>query len=94
MADEEIQVHEGRRAGIVVSVRLGPSDAELLGLLRRKYGGNLSAVMRQGLHALAVEAAPGRVAYESSAESYTGGTASESFPPPGQAVATGQLALS
>lgn len=56
MADIEytdIQKHQPRRAGIVVSVRLKPDEAQLLHALADRDGRSLSETLRVGLHALA-----------------------------------------
>ena len=58
MSDErDIQVHEGRRAGVVVSVRLKPQEADLLEALSERDGRTLSETLRVALHCLAT--APG-----------------------------------
>jgi hypothetical protein len=49
----DIQHHEGNRAGIVVSVRLKPEEAELLRGLSDRDGRTLSETLRVALHALA-----------------------------------------
>jgi len=50
---DDIQVHEGRRAGIVVSVRLKASEADLLEALAERDGRTLSETLRIALHLLA-----------------------------------------
>jgi len=61
MTDEnDIQVHEGRPAGVVVSVRLKPADAELLEALAERNGRTLSETLRVALHALATSPDPAR----------------------------------
>lgn len=60
---DEVQVHEGRPAGTVLSVRLGPDDAKLLMELRARHGGTLSDIVRQGLRALAERSSSGGAAY-------------------------------
>jgi hypothetical protein len=49
---EKVEVHEGRRAGIVISVRLKPDEADLLDDLADRYGLSLSDTVRHGLFAL------------------------------------------
>lgn len=49
--DEGIQVHEGRRAGVVISVRLKPEEADLLEGLAERDGRSLSETLRVALHA-------------------------------------------
>jgi hypothetical protein len=49
----DIQHHEGNRAGIVVSVRLKPDEAELLRGLSERDHRTLSETLRVALHALA-----------------------------------------
>jgi hypothetical protein len=56
----DIQVHEGRRAGVVVSVRLKPSEAELLEALAERDGRTLSETLRVALHSLATSPGAGR----------------------------------
>jgi ribbon-helix-helix CopG family protein len=51
--DEKVQVHEGRRSGAVVSVRLKADEAELLEALAQRDGRSLSETLRLGLHCLA-----------------------------------------
>lgn len=61
MSDESgIQVHEGRRAGIVVSVRLKPQEADLLEALAERDGRTLSETLRIALHCLANAPGKGR----------------------------------
>ena len=52
-SEEKVQVHEGRRAGVVVSVRLKADEAELLEALAERDGRTLSETLRIGLHCLA-----------------------------------------
>lgn len=47
------EVHEGRRVGAVVSVRLKPDEAELLEALSEREGRTMSETLRAALHALA-----------------------------------------
>lgn len=49
----DIQRHEGARAGIVVSVRLKPDEAELLRALSERDGRTLSETLRVALHTFA-----------------------------------------
>jgi hypothetical protein len=49
----DIHRHEGQRAGIVVSVRLKPDEAELLRALSERDGRTLSDTLRIALHAFA-----------------------------------------
>ncbi|MHB8660045.1 MAG: ribbon-helix-helix domain-containing protein [Solirubrobacteraceae bacterium] len=49
----DVQHHEGRRAGIVISVRLKPDEAELLRALSERDGRTLSDTLRIALHAFA-----------------------------------------
>lgn len=49
----DVQLHEGHRAGIVVSVRLKPDEAELLRALSSRDGRTLSETLRVGLHVYA-----------------------------------------
>jgi Ribbon-helix-helix protein, copG family len=61
MADkEDIQVHEGRRAGVVVSVRLKPAEADLLEALAKRDGRTLSETLRVALHLMASSPGAGR----------------------------------
>lgn len=53
MAEEDITVHEGRRTGIVVSVRLKPDEADLLQSLSERDGRTMSETMRVALNYLA-----------------------------------------
>lgn len=56
----DIQVHEGRRAGVVVSVRLKASEADLLEALAERDGRTLSETLRVALHLLANTPVGGR----------------------------------
>jgi hypothetical protein len=58
--DKDVQVHEGRRAGVVVSVRLKPGEAELLEALAARDGRTLSETLRIALHTLASSPGAGR----------------------------------
>jgi hypothetical protein len=58
--DRDIQVHEGRRTGVVVSVRLKPEEADLLEALSTRDGRTLSETLRVGLHCLASAPAAGK----------------------------------
>ncbi len=58
--DTDIQVHEGRRAGVVVSVRLKADEAELLEALAERDGRTLSETLRVALHTLATSPGAGR----------------------------------
>lgn len=49
----DIQRHEGDRAGIVVSVRLKPDEAQLLRALSEREHRTLSDTLRVALHQLA-----------------------------------------
>jgi len=82
MTDEnEIQVHEGRRAGVVVSVRLKPADAELLEALAERNGRSLSETLRVALHVLARSPDPGRnLALQGELTAHTKGEWSEERP--------------
>jgi hypothetical protein len=61
MTDEsEIEVHEGRRTGVVVSVRLKPNEADLLEALAERDGRTLSETLRVALHSLATSPGAGR----------------------------------
>ncbi len=51
--DEDVAVHEGRRVGVVVSVRLKPEEADLLELLSERDGRTMSETLRVALHYLA-----------------------------------------
>jgi Ribbon-helix-helix protein, copG family len=57
---QDIQVHEGRRTGVVVSVRLKPHEADLLEALARRDGRTLSETLRIALHTLATSPGAGR----------------------------------
>jgi len=50
---DEIQVHEGRRVGMTVSLRLRPEEAEILTELVRRYDATVSETVRLALNALA-----------------------------------------
>lgn len=58
--NENIQVHEGRRTGVVVSVRLKPHEADLLEALAERDGRTLSETLRLALHCLATSPGAGR----------------------------------
>ena len=58
--DQDIQVHDGRRAGVVVSVRLKPHEADLLEALSARDGRTLSETLRVALHALATSPGAGK----------------------------------
>jgi hypothetical protein len=58
--DKDVQVHEGRRAGVVVSVRLKPGEADLLEALAARDGRTLSETLRIALHTLASSPGAGR----------------------------------
>jgi ribbon-helix-helix CopG family protein len=61
MTDQkDIQVHEGRRAGVVVSVRLKADEADLLEALSERDGRSLSETLRVALHAFATSPGAGR----------------------------------
>jgi hypothetical protein len=47
----DIEQHEPKRAGIVVSVRLKPDEAQLLHVLSDRDGRSLSETLRIALHA-------------------------------------------
>jgi Ribbon-helix-helix protein, copG family len=49
--EEQVPVHEGRRAGVVVSVRLKADEADLLEALAARDGRTLSETLRSALHA-------------------------------------------
>ncbi len=51
--DDKVTVHEGRRVGSVVSVRLKPEEAELLEALSERDGRTLSETLRLALHEFA-----------------------------------------
>jgi hypothetical protein len=51
--NDDIQVHEGRRVGAVVSLRLKPDEAELLSALAARDGRTLSETLRLALHSFA-----------------------------------------
>lgn len=53
MEASKVEVHEGRRVGAVVSVRLKPDEAELLEALAERDGRTMSETLRVGLHCLA-----------------------------------------
>lgn len=53
MEPKGVEVHEGRRAGIVVSVRLKPDEADLLEALAERDGRTMSETLRIALHNLA-----------------------------------------
>lgn len=48
---DQVQVHEGRRVGVVVSVRLKADEADLLEALAERDGRTLSETLRSALHA-------------------------------------------
>src|SRR5436189_5427144 len=58
--DVDIQVHEGRRAGVTISVRLKPTEADLLEALAERDGRTLSETLRVALHAFASSPGAGR----------------------------------
>lgn len=58
--NEDIQVHEPRRSGVIVSVRLKPHEADLLEALAERDGRTLSETLRVALHALATSPGAGR----------------------------------
>ncbi|MGZ6692924.1 MAG: ribbon-helix-helix protein, CopG family [Solirubrobacteraceae bacterium] len=49
----DVQRHGGSRAGIVISVRLKPDEAELLRALSERNGRTLSETLRVALHMFA-----------------------------------------
>lgn len=49
----EIQINEGRKAGVTVSLRLKPDEAEVLAALSRRYETTLSETLRLALSSLA-----------------------------------------
>jgi hypothetical protein len=49
----DIEVHEGRRVGGVVSVRLKPDELEVLEALAKSSGRTLSETLRAALHQFA-----------------------------------------
>lgn len=51
--NDEVEVHEGRRTGTIVSVRLKPDEADLLEALAERQGRTLSETMRVALQVLA-----------------------------------------
>ena len=53
MGDERTQVRQGRRAGVVVSVRLKADEADLLEALAERDGRTMSETLRVALHCLA-----------------------------------------
>lgn len=56
MADrpnEDVKVHEGRKVGLTVSLRLKPEEAEILAALSERYETTLSDTVRLALTALA-----------------------------------------
>jgi hypothetical protein len=52
-ADDDVTVHEGRKVGLTVSLRLKPDEAEMLAALSQRYEMTLSDTMRLALTALA-----------------------------------------
>jgi hypothetical protein len=58
--NKDVQVHEGRRAGVVVSVRLKAAEADLLEALASRDGRTLSETLRLALHAFASSPGAGR----------------------------------
>lgn len=54
----DIQQHEGNRAGIVVSVRLKPDEAQLLRALAERDRRTLSDTLRIALHAFSQQPPP------------------------------------
>lgn len=70
--DQQVEVHEGRRVGVVISVRLKPEEAELLDDLAERHGLSLSDTVRQGLYAL-------RASDASAGQAYTGSISTESL---------------
>lgn len=52
-SEDEIQVHQGRRVGMTISLRLRPDDAEVLAALSRRYDLSLSDTVRLALASLA-----------------------------------------
>jgi len=61
MTDKQnIEVHEGRRGGVVVSVRLKAHEADLLEALAERDGRTLSETLRVARHCLATSPAAGK----------------------------------
>jgi hypothetical protein len=50
---DEIQVNEGRKVGVTVSLRLKPDEAEVLASLSQRYEMTLSETLRLALSSLA-----------------------------------------
>jgi hypothetical protein len=50
MKKPDVKVHEGHQAGVVVSVRLKPDEANLLEALAERDGRSLSETLRIALH--------------------------------------------
>jgi hypothetical protein len=59
MSDEQITAHEGRRLGVVVSVRLKPDEADLLEFLSERDGRTMSETLQIALHNYAAAPAHG-----------------------------------
>jgi hypothetical protein len=49
---DDVHVHEGRKAGMTVSVRLKPDEAEELVALSRRYDTTLSETLRLAVRSL------------------------------------------
>jgi hypothetical protein len=58
----DIERHAGDRAGIVISVRLKPDEAELLRGLSERDGRTLSETLRVALHSFAHQPSPDALA--------------------------------
>lgn len=80
MTDSDIQVHEGRRAGIVVSVRLRADEADLLEALSERDKRTMSETLRVALHSLASNPSYPAIAARGNESGFTRGGISEHLP--------------
>ncbi len=64
--EQQVEIEEGRRVGVVISVRLKPEEADLLDELAERHGLSLSDTVREGLSALRARDASRLQAYTAS----------------------------
>lgn len=67
------QVHEGRRVGAVISVRLKPDELELLEALAERDGRTMSETLRLALHSFARNPDRPEIAFAGEEGSFTRG---------------------
>lgn len=86
--NEQVEVHEGRPTGTVISVRLRPEEADLLDDLAERHGLSLSDTVREGLLALRARDAAVRQAYTASVSTESLGSLPRDYTDAGKTLIT------